>query len=257
MTVKDYLIQEIGEKETNRFFQILKSKYYLEMDSEGYLTLDYYIDYHDKDAIQEYVMNNFKNYKTMDGLIDNIMDDYYEYEYELFQPIRDTLYCLDINYDIIESLFDELRYNYIYVNYDDIYNAIYETDVEIEISLQTKDDKNCLDGKQAIKKYIDKNIWNIIKKDDDDFRWREYVLASELHINIKDFYELKEKNRLKIKGLFIIKDYHNGSYYDNLNLIDGVEIDANISLDTIQFDLGYTIDEISGDYIYKCEAVIQ
>lgn len=256
MTVKDYLIQEIGKKETNRFFQILKSKYYLEMDLEGSLTLDYYIDYHDKDAIQEYVMNNFKNYKTMERLTDDIMEDYYNYEYELLEPIRDTLYSLDIDYNIIDDLFTEIYENYCYINYDDVYNAIYDTDVEIEISLQTREDRNRLDGSQAIKKYIDKDIWNIINKDEDNFRYYGYVLSSELQINIKDFYELKEKNRIKIEGLFVIKDYHNGSYYDNLNLIDGIEINANISLDTIQFDLGYSIDEISGDYIYKSRVVM-
>lgn len=254
--VKRELIEMIGEKETNRFLQILKDRYYLEFDQGGYLVQNYYVDYREEEDIENYVKENFLSCENMEQLEEKMMDWYFssDADIEYYRNIRDAIYSLDIDTDKIEELDNYIWENHYYLNYEDVYRTLYNTIIKVDISLYNGEGKNKYEGFQLIKKYIPKSLWNEFLKDK-WFLYYNYMLASQLEINIKDFYELKNKKRINLKGEFVLKDACNGSYYDFD--ADGYEIKLDIIVSTknIDFEYGYSIKEISGSDYYTCEII--
>ena len=254
--IKNELIEMIGEKETNRFLQILKDKYYLEFDEDGYLVEEYYVDYREDDYIQEFVKDNFLECNSMEQLEERLLDNYFcsDIDIEYYKNIKDAIYSLDITEEQREKLDEFIWENHFYVDYSNVYTTLYNTIITVDISLLNEHGKNREEGFQLIKKYIPRPLWNGFIKDK-WFLYHHYMLSSQLEINIKDFYELKNKKKVTLKGEFVIKDACNGSYYDFSH--EGYELDLEIQVKTanIEFDWGYTIKEISGSDYYICEEV--
>lgn len=253
---KNDIINIIGDKEYNKFIQILESQY-IYFDAEGYLSTEIYLDYGDIASIEEWIQDNFLQYNDFNRLYDEFLERfYYDYEYDYFQPIRDAILCLDIASEKMEELEDYIYPNVFFVDYDNVFCAFKNTTVKIDISLQSKEDRNRLDGKQLIKKYIPRALYKEFIKDNNDFNYYSYVLSSVLEINIVDFYNLKDNKKIKIEGSFIMKDPHNGSYYDTGYNNDGFNLSIKTNISNINFNYGYSIEEISGDDdSYICKVV--
>lgn len=245
----------IGVAQTEKFIQLLKNNY-LEFE-DGYINHEYYTSYEDEEYINNFIQKNYYNYKNIQDLTYAVLDLYYENEVNYWEEcfradIKENIYKLDISENKSDALIDYMIDHYS-INYENVINLIQYINININIDLCNEYGES---GHLFIKKYLPKNLYNTLRKMKNDYFYYSYTLSSILNINILDYYnKFKDKNRINLKGTFVIKDGFNGRYQDDY-LTDKIIIDLkNVAIKNIH-DVGYTIEEISGENdFYICELV--